>query len=200
MQSEFVGSDTFSGQTVVDSIYVNSQNCNYNYNVSTDSAFLDSVVPLSPPQQYIAFFHVWQQGQLIDVIDTLVFDSIGVNMVTLSMYCDTTHRSVQGTVTIVCYIKNSSGYPAAVSNVSVSANQFEIFPNPVSDITTIYVQSATVKNFNLTVTDLAGQVLERVNNVSTNHVELNLKNLAAGAYLVTLKSDEGSQSKQLMKF
>jgi hypothetical protein len=147
-------------------------------------------------------FDVWQQGQHIYVTDTIALDSIGVNQVNVTMYCDTTHRAVEGTLTITCYIDNGTYHqqPTGVSALGAGVNQFQIFPNPAAETSTVYVQSPNLKKFDLTLTDISGQVIQCMSNLTNNQVQLNIKNLAAGVYVVTLRSDEAVESKQLVKF
>ena len=198
LQAYYQAPDTFNGLPVVDTVYINSANCNYNYNITADSALLDSVVPLSPPQQYIAYFTIWQQGQSINIIDTVMFNSVGVNQISMTMYCDTTHRSVQGTVTIVGYVNN--GFPLSVNQVKHNGSMFKILPNPATDYAIIEMETAGKKDFGVSLHNVSGQVLQHFENLTANRFMLNTKQLPAGVYIVTLTNNETTQSKQLVKF
>ncbi len=80
----------------------------------------------------------------------------------------------------------------ATSNSDVlELDKFEIKPNPFSDRTVIEFSNDEGASYDLTVTNMTGQVITSVNNVTGNIVELSADNMGAGIYFATLTDAEG---------
>lgn len=90
----------------------------------------------------------------------------------------------------------------AVNNVPLSTNEFlnakfEIFPNPTADI-------ITIKNDNniliksIDVIDSTGKTIKSIK-IDDQNTQLNLNFLAAGTYLLNIKTDQGTAVKKIIK-
>ena len=84
----------------------------------------------------------------------------------------------------------------ATEEVSVD-NQVTLSPNPTTGKVTLTFDKLTPQY--LTVQNAAGQVFENVKLSKSTNYELNLSNLAAGVYIVKVKSEEGIAIKRVIK-
>lgn len=73
-------------------------------------------------------------------------------------------------------------------------NNLAIFPNPVIDEVTIKTAKAGI----ISITDLTGKEILKRQNIQSE-LNLNLKSLAPGVYMVKLTTSEGNEVKQLFK-
>lgn len=179
----------------LDTILTDITNCNYDYNAGIDSSAITSVVAISD-SVYVLHVEVWQQGQQIGVTDTIHVDSIGVHAVRLTMYCDTVHRSVQGTVTILGYV--DFAHLNGVQDVSVSG-AIKVFPNPADNIFYIAMKSGNIQTSDLDISDITGKVLRRIPGY-LNNTPIDIGALAAGSYTVSLRNGAAVYSCRLIKF
>ena len=65
----------------------------------------------------------------------------------------------------------------------------KLYPNPASDIITIYSDTNTVESFTYNIIDLAGRVVKS-GNAELNH-EINIQDLNPGNYILQLKTENG---------
>ena len=84
----------------------------------------------------------------------------------------------------------------ATDEVSVD-NQVALSPNPTTGKVTLRFDKLTPQY--LTVQNVAGQIVDNVKLSNSTSYELNLSNLAAGVYIVTIKSEEGIAVKRVVK-
>ncbi len=84
----------------------------------------------------------------------------------------------------------------ATDEVSVD-NQVTLSPNPTTGKVTLTFDKLTPQY--LTVQNAAGQIFENVKLSQSANYELNLSNLAAGVYIVKVKSEEGIAVKRVVK-
>ncbi len=84
----------------------------------------------------------------------------------------------------------------ATDEVSVD-NQVTLSPNPTTGKVTLTFDKLTPQY--LTVQNAAGQIFENVKLSKSTNYELNLSNLAAGVYIVKVKSEEGIAVKRVVK-
>jgi len=73
---------------------------------------------------------------------------------------------------------------------------FKVYPNPANDIFNIESNSA-IKN--ITLTDLNGRTVKNINVNSLSSAEVNISDLTAGMYFVTVQTDNGSGSTKIIK-
>lgn len=90
----------------------------------------------------------------------------------------------------------------AIKNVPLSSveflnTKFEIYPNPTTDIITIKnEENILIKNID--IIDLNGRIIKSIK-PEEQHTQLNLDFLAAGTYLLNIKTDQGTAAKKIVK-
>lgn len=77
------------------------------------------------------------------------------------------------------------------------ANNISIYPNPTSDIFNLASTTSTIESIKLT--DLNGRVVKNINVNSLSATEVNISDLTAGMYFVTVQTDNGSGSTKIIK-
>ena len=81
---------------------------------------------------------------------------------------------------------------ATLSNISMS-------PNPANDIVTISLADANFGSFEVTLTNMLGQTLQRVSaDAGASSTDLNVANYRTGIYFVTIEVDGQSTTKKLI--
>jgi len=90
----------------------------------------------------------------------------------------------------------------AVNNVPLSTDEFlnskfEIFPNPTPDIITIK-NDDNILFKNIDIVDLTGKIIKSIK-IEEQDKQLNLNFLAAGTYLLSIKTDQGTAVKKIVK-
>lgn len=90
-----------------------------------------------------------------------------------------------------------------VSDDETNANisEFEIFPNPANDVTTIYIESLTNEIYQLSILSIEGKTLEIKQvevNEGKNQISYNLTNLTEGMYLISIKGKEINYTKKII--
>jgi hypothetical protein len=81
-------------------------------------------------------------------------------------------------------------YDANVSSREPKSSSFAVYPNPASDQVTISMKSGLLKG--VTVYNIQGSELKRINSIRTAEYNLNISELGAGMYFVKVDSDNGS--------
>lgn len=69
---------------------------------------------------------------------------------------------------------------------------FKAYPNPVSDILNVCVDNVSVIR-DIMVMDMNGRVVHNSTSVNVNQTEINMKELAAGIYLINVTDDTGNR-------
>lgn len=75
------------------------------------------------------------------------------------------------------------------------AEQIALFPNPAKDKVTILHPQG---QWNVTLTDMNGKVLQQLENITGSQSELDLKDYAAGTYYVRMHSHDGNAVKKMV--
>jgi len=90
-----------------------------------------------------------------------------------------------------------------VSNedVDIPDNAIEIYPNPVKDILTVSLEAQdTSGDWNVSLTDLAGRnVSQRTIQQAAFPLQLDVKNIPAGTYLLTFENNQQTLTKRFVK-
>ncbi len=86
--------------------------------------------------------------------------------------------------------------PLSVEEVSESS--FSVYPNPASNLITLSNNINVLVN-NVSVTDLNGRVVKNVKVDNLSVIDINVTDLSAGMYIMTISSDKGSVVKKIMK-
>lgn len=95
-------------------------------------------------------------------------------------------------------LNSATRFDAATSTDDISVdNQVTASPNPTTGKVTLMFDKLTPQY--LTVQNTSGQIIENVKLSKSANYELNLTNLAAGVYIVKVKSEEGIAVKRVVK-
>lgn len=89
-----------------------------------------------------------------------------------------------------------------VTDNTASVNDFftkniSIYPNPTSDVFNLASTTSTIEN--ITLTDLNGRTVKNINVNSLSSTEVNISDLTAGMYFVTVQTDLGIGSAKVVK-
>ncbi len=114
---------------------------------------------------------------------------IGVIAFELGKVDDVWQTVTDATVSID-YIKLGN-FENSVSEVAASS--FSVYPNPASDLLNVTVASAAT----IELADLAGNVVSAQTATGASTVQVNTAGLAAGLYVVTVKSSNGTASQKV---
>ena len=80
------------------------------------------------------------------------------------------------------------------SNEIIFTDNFNMYPNPVSDV--LNISSVNGQNVNeVTITDLTGKVISTQKDLSS----INVSNLSSGTYLITITTPEGKSTSKFIK-
>ena len=80
----------------------------------------------------------------------------------------------------------------------VASNKFSISPNPTSD----FVNISSADNIGLnavSVADINGRIIKELVYKNVTDVQVNISDLAAGMYIMSIKSDQGTATKKIVK-
>jgi hypothetical protein len=87
--------------------------------------------------------------------------------------------------------------------IGVSENEFNdalsLYPNPATNEVYISLSDKTYSNFDITIANSLGQVLQNKTNIdNTSIATINVSNYASGIYFVTIKAGESIATKKLV--
>lgn len=77
------------------------------------------------------------------------------------------------------------------------ASQFSVFPNPASNVVKVSNANALVNN--VTITDVNGRTVKTAKFEGVSEAEVNVSDLSAGVYMMTISSDKGTTTKKIIK-
>ena len=88
----------------------------------------------------------------------------------------------------------------AVNQVE-AANNFNIFPNPTSDVLQVALALENATHAKVIMTDVTGRVvrLEMLDNVQNETLTFDVNNLSAGVYFISVKTDKGVSTQRFVK-
>jgi len=84
-----------------------------------------------------------------------------------------------------------------LSKLSISS----LIPNPASDVVSVTMESASSRDIELILVDLTGKIVLEENVINTNDkksINLDVSNIASGAYLLSLKSNNEIATRKLI--
>jgi hypothetical protein len=87
----------------------------------------------------------------------------------------------------------------SLSEAANGTDGISIYPNPFTDATTFKFPNPDRARFRLTVTDLAGKVVNLEDNIYTDQIEFSRKDLPAGVYFVELRGDGIYRSRMVIE-
>lgn len=78
------------------------------------------------------------------------------------------------------------------------ANKFTVFPNPANSVISLTNNENIIVN-GITMADLNGRTVKQINYNNVSDIQINVSDLAAGMYMMTINSDKGSVTKKVIK-
>ena len=88
---------------------------------------------------------------------------------------------------------NTSNDYFLVSNDNhLELSNFDITPNPARSLAVVEFSNDAATAFDLVITNITGQTVHTINNLTTNRVEISVEEMAAGMYFATLRNQEGA--------
>lgn len=94
-----------------------------------------------------------------------------------------------------------SAIPALPSYLKINeflTSKFNVFPNPATDIVTI-TNNENIGVQQIEVYDINGKNVKSQNYIHENEVQLNISDLAAGTYMLHVKTNQGTAIKKVVK-
>jgi hypothetical protein len=91
--------------------------------------------------------------------------------------------------------------PTAISETVKNEFNYKYFPNPTTDIVSIWFENKDNEPINYTITDMLGQVVEEKKNIQTsskNRLNINLCEKNKGAYYITLQIGSNSKTNKII--
>lgn len=80
----------------------------------------------------------------------------------------------------------------------VEASNFSVYPNPTNNILNISNKTNDLIN-TVQITDLTGKTVKESNFIAKSSIQMNIGDIAAGVYMMTIKTDKGSITKKIVK-
>jgi hypothetical protein len=96
------------------------------------------------------------------------------------------------------FIDNLFVDQVVLSVKGVDASKFTVYPNPANNILNI---SNSVNDLisNVQINDLTGKTVKESNFVAQSSIQMSISDIAAGVYMLTIKTDKGSITKKIVK-
>ena len=90
------------------------------------------------------------------------------------------------------------GYALDVNEISEPNVNFQLFPNPSSDLVNMLLDMSTKQDVSYVITDVTGKQVyaDKLMNISSDIYPINTTHLVSGLYFVTCKFDGGKQLTQ----
>lgn len=156
------------------SLYIDSSNFLNNslYNVKTYSTYAIN-----------ARRNWWGYTDSISIASKIYdyYDNINYGKVFFSDWLYATHTAVYCPDDVILTIPE---------NNEIYASKANIYPNPFINYTTIEFKNSNKENHNLTIYDYQGKMVRRINNIITDKIIIERKELANGLYFFKLNSDD----------
>jgi hypothetical protein len=119
----------------------------------------------------------------------------------VNLYFDDFHMPPGGKMHVYSpdYSQIIGGFGAhGLSSTLVGINQFDLMPNPSTGAFTININFAEIKQANIQITNVLGQVLEECNyNKQQISIPVNIAEQANGVYFVVLRTEQQSITKKI---
>lgn len=96
------------------------------------------------------------------------------------------------------YFDTLSLSQAPLATTSFASSNFAVYPNPANDVVNIASKSNGAITA-IAVTDLNGRIVKQAAFDNMSRVNVNIGDLAAGAYLLNITSKEGSATQKIIK-
>jgi hypothetical protein len=80
----------------------------------------------------------------------------------------------------------------------VDASNFTVYPNPANNILNVSNKANDLIN-NIQIKDLTGKTVKESNFIAQSTIQMNIADIAAGVYMMTIKTNQGSITKKIVK-
>ena len=80
----------------------------------------------------------------------------------------------------------------------VEASNFSVYPNPTNNVLNISNKTNDLINA-VQITDLTGKTVKESDFIAKSSIQMNISDIAAGVYMMTIKTDKGSITKKIVK-
>ncbi len=87
------------------------------------------------------------------------------------------------------FLPLTTNEPPTGINVNDISSSILLYPNPTNQNTTLKFQNSEHNNYTLTLYDTRGNLVQTRNNITTDKVEIERKNLTNGVYFFQLRTD-----------
>ncbi len=180
--------------SVIDTIFYNYTNCNFNYNMPIDSAFLVNYSAIDSNTIFFSW-EIWQAGTLTSVSDTISYNYLtGNNMVSLMIFCG--NAKMLSTNSIKTFRINDYAY---LSNTATAFKErqnntnFELYPNPFSaSISIKAIDKLMIKSIELY--NVLGEKIEFSYQSNSKEIVLDTDHLKSGFYTISVMSQSGQKN------
>ena len=82
--------------------------------------------------------------------------------------------------------------PVKAARLSNTTNSVSIYPNPASEMATVFINDAEAKNLNVRIYSRTGQLIgTQKSEASSNIIMIDVSRMAAGDYSVEVSGDNG---------
>lgn len=80
----------------------------------------------------------------------------------------------------------------------VDASNFTVYPNPANNILNVSNKANDLIN-NIQIKDLTGKTVKESNFIAQSTIQMNIADIAAGVYMMTINTEQGSITKKIVK-
>ncbi len=125
-------------------------------------------------------------GSMIGIIDNIAGKNEAVTEFTVEI---TNIRAIgSDEEEIILNAVAETGYVEGGTSIETLYNDLTIYPNPATDV--LFIDGLTEEVTNITITDLQGRTIINTTNIDSNSIDIS--DLDAGVYLLTIQTAEGS--------
>ena len=173
--------------SVIDTIIYNFTNCNFNYNLPIDSAFLVNYNAIDTNTIYLSW-QIWQGGTVTAVSDTISYlYQSGTSMVSLMIFCGNGRTS--STANFKTFRIND--YVNLIQPVGIKkweqTSDFRVYPNPFNDH--LAIKSTSIEEIkSVKMINILGEEVSMAFQKKQNEYDLNTDSLLSGYYTVLISS------------
>ena len=170
----------------IDTITYLIENCNINYNLPLDSAFVINFDVIDT-NTLILECVLWQAGTSIQTYDTINYYSEGYNYLEISFYCNT-NKSNSVILKFTDYINIE--YLTNIPEIDI--NNIVLYPNPTSGVFTIIGDNIS----NIDILDINGRLIKSFK-VNSSNFKIDISNNQKGIYFIKILSSDKTIVKKL---
>lgn len=179
---------------VVDTVIYNYTNCNFNYNLPIDSAFIVNYSQIDTNTIFLSW-QIWQAGVSTSISDTISYlYQSGTSMVSLMIFCGnarTTNTSSFKTFRVNDFVLLNQ--TVGIKENKKDGMDIKLYPNPFSS--SISIQSKLISSIkSVEMINLIGEVIEIKHQINNQEIVLDTDNLKSGFYTISIISKSGQKS------